>query len=82
MSRRTIVSSLGAMVLSAAIAGPALGAAPTFTGSFWCTSTVNGDFTEVSLIVTVTKKEIGATKRELADTGFCVKGTIEFIEAT
>jgi hypothetical protein len=80
MSRRTIVSSLGALVLAAGISGPALGGAPTFTGSLWCVAIPTGDFTEVSEIMTVTKKEIGAARRAVADTGFCEKGTIEFIE--
>ena len=80
MSRRTIVSSISALMLTAAIAGPALSAAPTFTGSLWCMSIATGTFQEQVPLVDATKKDIAAAKKLPVITDDCEKGTVEFIE--
>jgi hypothetical protein len=79
MTPRPIVSPSGALIPTAAIAGPSLGAAPTFTGSLWCTSSLGtGDFTEILAFENATRKEINEAKKMPAF-DICVKGTIVFI---
>jgi hypothetical protein len=55
---RTIVSVVAATVLSAAIAGPALAAAPTFSGTLLCTDSFSGEQRVLNPLDHATKKDI------------------------
>ena len=55
--RKTVVSLIAAVALSASIAGPALAAAPTFSGSITCTH--NGEAGEDMGYFTQITKKVG-----------------------
>ena len=82
MSRTTILSTLAAMALSAAIAGPAIAAAPTYSGGpIYCTldgvqwdmGFPFGDPDQTSW----TRKEINETYRYWVSAGQCDPGTLD-----
>ena len=73
--KKTIASAIAAIALSAAISGPALAAAPTFSGTLTCVH--GGEVTDMDLLSGATKKEINDLSRYRVDTGYCDKGTVD-----
>lgn len=73
--KRTVISLIAAVTLSASIAGPALAAAPQFYGPVTCIS--DGELEDMG-VRTLTKKDMSWFKRFWVASDFCEKGSVDF----
>ena len=83
MSRRTLISTLAAAALSVAIAGPALGGAPTFSGTIWCAQ--DGEPVDMGPNPPAagwTRKQINEYYRFYLSVGQCDKGSLDLSNMT
>jgi hypothetical protein len=84
MSRRTLVSTLAAAALSAAIAGPALAGAPTYSGTILCAH--DGEAVDmgpnVPGAIGWTRKQVNEYFRTWTTNGWCDPGSLDLSRMT
>ena len=73
--RRTIASVIATIALIAAIAGPALAVAPTFSGTVRCIDSRDGSIRDLNTRDDWTKRDIAASRRFWGSSGFCEKNS-------
>ena len=78
MKIRTILSATGALALSVILAGAALGAAPTYSGTLTCIRASDGTVDPLNTLSGATKHDIGVWKRYWTnETGYCAARSVD-----